>query len=258
MFVSGIDDTLIAGKEELSTYSKREINYLLDDGANFTISTMRTPASLYELLSGIRLRLPIIAMDGAVLYDMNKNSFIKAFVISYDTSKEILSLAKEKGLHCFSNVIIDDCLLIYYDELENEAECKVFEKLHSSPYRNYIKLPLPEKTSVVYFMIIDKTEILQAFYNVLKEKGYENILKILWYPSKEYPGYSYIKIYNKNACRENMLMYLKDITGLTTTVTFGSVPGKYDVQVIGEDTNQVARTLRKMYEIPVWKTNWKD
>lgn len=253
LFVSGIDDTLIAGKEELSTYSKREINYLLDDGANFTISTMRTPASLQGLLSGIRLRLPIIAMDGAVLYDMNENSFIRAFVISYDTSSEILHLVKENGLHCFSNVIIDDCLLIYYDDLGNEAECWVFEKLHSSPYRNYIKAPLPEKTSVVYFMMIDKTDRLQAFYDVLKEKGYEESLKILFYPSTDYPGYSYIKIYNKNACRENMLVYLKDMTGLTKTVTFGSVPGKYDVEVIGDDTNQVARMLRKMYEIPVWR-----
>lgn len=253
LFVSGIDDTLIAGKEELSTYSKREINYMLDDGLNFTISTMRTPASLQNLLNGIRLRLPIIAMDGAVLYDMNENSFIRAFVISYDTSVEILSLVKENGFHCFSNVIIDDCLLIYYEELENEAERKVFEKLHSSPYRNYIKAPLPEKTSVVYFMIVDETQKLQEFYDVLKEKGYENSLKILFYPSKEYPGYSYIKIYNKNACRENMLVYLKDMTGLTKTVTFGSVPEKYDVQVVGKDTNQVARTLRKIYEVPVWR-----
>ncbi|MDD6069201.1 MAG: HAD hydrolase family protein [Clostridiales bacterium] len=253
LFVSGIDDTLIAGKEELSTYSKREINYMLDDGLNFTISTMRTPASLQKLLNGIRLRLPIIAMDGAVLYDMNENSFIRAFVISYDTSAEILNLVKEKGFHCFSNVIIDDCLLIYYEELENEAERKVFAKLHSSPYRNYIKASLPEMTSVVYFMIIDETQKLQAFYDVLKEKGYETSLKILFYPSKEYPGYSYIKIYNKNACRENMLVYLKDMTGLTKTVTFGSVPEKYDVQVVGKDTNQVARTLRKMYEVPVWK-----
>lgn len=258
LFVSGIDDTLIAGKEELSTYSKREINYLLDDGVYFTISTMRTPASLQNLLSGIRLKLPIIAMDGAVLYDMQKNSFIRAFVISYSTSADILELMKENGIHCFSNVIIDDCLLIYYEELENEAECKVFEKMHSSPYRNYIKAELPENTSVVYFMMLDQTEKLQHFFNLLQKKGYGEQLKILFYESKDYPGYSYIKIYNKNACRENMLLYLKEMTGLSKTVTFGSTQGKYDIQVTGADTNQVARTLRKMYEIPVWKRDIHD
>ena len=110
LFVSGIDDTLIAKKEELSLYSKREINALLDDGVNFTVSTMRTPAALHEILKGVRLRLPIIAMDGAVLYDINNNTFIKEFVISYETAKEIKALASRSGLNCFTNVIVDDCL----------------------------------------------------------------------------------------------------------------------------------------------------
>lgn len=255
LFVSGIDDTLIANKEELSIYSKREINYLLDDGVHFTVSTMRTPASLQKVLEGVRLRLPIIAMDGAVLYDINSNSFIKAFVISYETSKEIIKLVKEQSLNCFSNAIIDDCLLIFYDELKNEAEKKLFERLHISPYRNYMKVPVPEHTRVVYFMLLDTTEKMQAFYDLLIKKGYDKTLKILFYASKDYPGYSYIKIYNQNAQRENMLIYLKELTGLEKTVTFGTIEGRYDIIIKKDDTGQVARTLRRMYEIPVWKNN---
>lgn len=253
LFVSGIDDTLIAKKEELSIYSKREINYLLDDGANFTISTMRTPASLQEVLAGIRLRLPIIAMDGAVLYDMNSNTFIRAFVISYETSQEIIKLVETQKLNCFSNVIMDDCLLIFYNELKNEVEKLMFDRLHVSPYRNYVKAPVPEHTRVVYFMLLDTTEKMQAFYHLLKNKEYDKSLKILFYPSKDYPGYSYIKIYNQNAQRENMLFYLKEMTGLEKTVTFGTIEGRYDITVKRNDTSQVARTLRRMYEIPVWK-----
>lgn len=253
LFVSGIDDTLISKNEELSMYSKREINYLLDDGANFTVSTMRTPASLQKVLEGVRLRLPIIAMDGAVLYDMKTNTFIKAFVISYETSKEIMKLAEEQKLNYFSNVIADDCLLIFYNELGNDAEQKVFNKLYTSPYRNYIKAPVPEHTRIVYFMLLDTTEKMQAFYDLLRRKGYDKSLKILFYPSTDYQGYSYIKIYNQNAYRENMLIYLKEMTGLEKTVTFGSIEGRYDVKIKGDDTSQVAKMLRRMYEIPVWK-----
>ncbi len=35
----------------------------------FTIMTMRTPASFLEATQGIRLRFPVILMDGAVIYD---------------------------------------------------------------------------------------------------------------------------------------------------------------------------------------------
>lgn len=44
LFISGLDDTLLTGeKEALSDYSKVELNRMLDEGANFTISTIRTP-----------------------------------------------------------------------------------------------------------------------------------------------------------------------------------------------------------------------
>lgn len=156
-------------------------------------------------------------------------------------------------LNCFSNVIMDDCLLIFYNELKNEAEKLMFDRLHVSPYRNYVKAPVPEHTRVVYFMLLDTTEKMQAFYHLLKNKEYDKSLKILFYPSKDYPGYSYIKIYNQNAQRENMLFYLKEMTGLEKTVTFGTIEGRYDITVKRNDTSQVARTLRRMYEIPVWK-----
>ena len=71
LFLSGLDDTLLINKKnKMSDYSKVELNRMLDDGANFTVSTMRTPASIMEAMSDIRLKLPVIAMNGAVLYNV--------------------------------------------------------------------------------------------------------------------------------------------------------------------------------------------
>lgn len=254
LFVSGIDDALISKKEELSPYSKRQINNMIEDGANFTISTMRTPASLMNVLNGVNLSLPIIAMDGAVLYDIQKNEFMYIFVISHNTSTELLELMKSENIHAFSNVIADDCLLIFYDGLFNDVQKEMFEKLHRSPYRNYINMPVVKNSKIVYFFLVEKTEVLERFYIILSEKGYTEKLKILFYPYEEYPGYSCIKIFNKNATRDNMLLYLEKTTGLSKTITFGSIPGKYDILINEDDTNQVARTLRKMYKVPFWKS----
>lgn len=257
LFVSGVDDTLIGKQEQISTYSKRELNAMIDDGANFTISTMRTPAALMKVLDGIHLQIPIIAMDGAVLYDFSSNTYVKSFVISSEKSKEISELIKAEGLNCFANVIIDDCLLIFYQDFKNEVEKKVFETMHTSPYRNYINANVPENVCVVYFMLLAETECLQRFYELLQEKGYGKSLKILFYASEDYPGYSYIKIYNKNTSRENMLDYLKKMTGLEKTVTFGSILDKYDIIVKKEENDKVAKTLRQMYAVPFWKGNEK-
>lgn len=248
LFISGLDDTLLNEKDNLSDYSRVELNRMLDEGVNFTISTMRTPASLMEPMRDIRLKLPVIAMDGAVLYDIREKMYLKAYVISPEESQEILSLVKEQGFSCFSNVIVDDMLVIYYEEPEDEVQKTLIARMRRSPYRNYVKRKLPETECVVYFMMLYPKEIMDAFYLLLEERGFTERLKVLKYESTDYPGYSYIKIYNRNATKENMTAYLKKMMQLEKTVTFGSIEGRYDYVVDSRDSNQVVHTLKKLYE----------
>ena len=89
LFVSGVDDLLLDKKDMLSPFSKVELNRMIDDGMKFTLSSMRTPASIIEPLKEVKLKLPVIAMNGAVLYDTNQHSYIRAYVISKDTSQKV-------------------------------------------------------------------------------------------------------------------------------------------------------------------------
>ena len=69
--MTGFDGALYDEKNGISPYASFELNQLLQDGLPFTIATERTPASLMADLKGLDLRLPVIAMDGAVLYDVH-------------------------------------------------------------------------------------------------------------------------------------------------------------------------------------------
>ena len=248
LFISGLDDTLLDQKEKLSDYSRVELNRMLDDGMNFTISTMRTPASLMEPMREIRLKLPVIAMDGAVLYDIQKHEYLRVYVISPETSQKIMKLIKQSGLCWYANVILDDMLVIYYEEMEDAVNRKMLEKLRTSPFRNYALRPLPEREEVTYFMLLDRTEKIKDFYSLLEAGGFLEELKIIMYPSKKYEGYSYIKIYNKNATKENMIWYLKQMTGLEQVVTFGTIPGKYNILIEADNANEVVHAAKRMYE----------
>jgi hydroxymethylpyrimidine pyrophosphatase-like HAD family hydrolase len=248
LFLSGLDDTLLNENDNMSDYSKIELNRMLDDGAKFTISTYRTPASIIETLGDIRLKLPVIAMDGAVMYDIKKKMYLKVYVISNQKSKQVQELIAGQGLSCFTNVIIDDMLVIYYDETEDKIQKELVSELRSSPYRNYVERTCPDNQEVVYFMLLYPENVIEKMYLKLEEAGLTRELKVLKYASDDYPGYSYIKIYNKNACKENMIEYLKDMTGVEKTVTFGSIEGHYDIVVNPGDTNKVVHILKKLYE----------
>ncbi len=248
LFVSGVDGILVDKNNKISAFSKVELNRMIDDGMKFTISTMRTPASLLESLSDINFKYPVIVMDGAALYDVKKSEYVTEYVISKDTSNELLELMDKREIKPFINVIIDDTLLIYYQDNSDEVNTELVEKLKASPYRNYIKRPFPGDENVVYFMIIDKTPKVEHFYNELIDLEYDKKLKILNYKSEDFEGYSYIKIYNKNASKENMLIHLREKYGLGDILTFGTIEGKYDVTIEENNFNKMVRLVRGKYE----------
>lgn len=248
LYVSGVDGILVDKENKISAFSKVELNRMIDDGLKFTLSTMRTPASLLEPLSDIHFKYPVVVMDGAALYDVRKNEYVKAYVISENTAGELVSLMKDEDMHPFINVIIDDTLLIYYSDWQDTINKNLVEKLRVSPFRNYIKREFPGDENVVYFMLLDTTDRIENFFLKLKEKGYDKNLKILKYASEDYEGYSYIKIYNKNATKENMLLYLKENFYIDSVFTFGTVAGKYDVTLEENNFNKMVRLLRQYYE----------
>lgn len=251
LFISGLDGTLLNKNGNLSDYGRVELNRMLDDGAKFTVATMRTPASLMEPLRDIRIKLPVIVMDGAALFDISNKEYVKVYVISHQKAGEVLSLVKEAGLVCFSNVVVDDVLFIYYEETEDTVVQNLVKQLRKSPYRNYLRRELPETEQVVYFMLLYPKPVIEDFYRTLKDRGITEELKVLKYDSDDYPGYAYIKIYNRNATKENMTHQLKEMYGMEKTVRIGTVPGDCDVLVQEGDYNYVVHLLKKMYE-PFW------
>lgn len=252
LFVSGLDETLLSEDDNLSGYSRVELNRMIENGAKFTVSTMRTPASLMEPLRNINLNLPVIVMDGAALFDIKKKRYLYEYVISASCSNKIATFFDEIGCSYFANVIIDDLLVIYYQDTEENVYNDLVEKLRVSPYRNYIKRHLPGDENVVYFMSLNKTEYLKKVYEQFMKQEYASGLKVLFYDSTDYPGYSYIKIYNHNATKENMLLYLKNFVEVSKVVTFGTIEDKYTYVIEPGDSNRVVKLIRNEYE-PVIK-----
>lgn len=247
LFVADIDEMLSPMTEEMSAYSRVELNRILDDGANFTVVTMRTPASLMKPLGDIRLRLPAVVMNGAALYDIRENTYVKAYIISNNTCEKVRKMIHAAGMNCFTNALRGDRLMIYYDELANDAEKSIYESLKKSPYRLYVNLPVPPEDKVIYLMMIDKTEKIVDFYNKLNESEFGAHLKIITYPSNDYKGYAYIKIYNKNADRTRMVEFLMNEYNINE-VEKVSAPAE---NKHGKNLNGIVKSLKKKFE-PIW------
>lgn len=248
LFVSGIDDTILGRNEQMSPYSKIELNRLIDSGAQFTVSSERTPATIRESLPGIHLKLPVIAMDGAVLYDLNENSYLMKYQMSVSQAQNICDFLDRKGISYFTNCVVDDLLIIYYDRLISSLHREVYERRHRSPHRNYVQKKHPVYENVVYLYLLDTKESMEKLYQELMHEEWIDSYRVALHDSIRYPGCANIKIYNKDATRENMLRNLKAILSLDKVITFGSIEGKYDVCIADSGKDEMVKTLKKLYE----------
>lgn len=255
LFVAGLDDVLLSYDSKMSAFSKVELNRMLEEGLSFTIMTMRTPASFWETINGIRLQLPVILMDGAIIYDFRENTYPYKCEIPFGESAAIVDQLRNLNLESFQNVIHNDNVFIYFLQIDNEGSRQLYEKLRRSPYRNYINQPLPADTPVVYIMAIDQTAKVTAAYAALQASGFTASYKTLCYASQDYPGYSYLKIYHRDATKLKTLEKLKQMTGYQKSHTFGTVAGIYDELVTDINADDVVRLLKKKYEIPIWQTD---
>lgn len=204
---------------------------------------------MMEPLTGINLKLPVIAMDGAVLYDIRENRYLDVFALEQLAAVQVEGIIEAEGAHAFVNVLRDNTLLIYYGEFRNDAERDMFEHLRRSPYRNYTGKRFrndAEREQVLYIMALTRTDHAQKIAGRIREQLGGRV-RVMLYPASEYEGYTYLKVYAANACKANMLKILQTRIGAERVITFGSIPGQYDVYVHDDGGNSAVKMLKKLY-----------
>ena len=275
-FVSGFDGALCGEKGGVSPYSVFELNQLLNDGVAFTIATERTPASLLSDVGGIHLTLPVIAMDGAVLFDMKEKRYLACNALSKEMTLRICHFLQEKDLHYFLNVVLEDALLIYYRDFRNEEEQKLYERARTSPYRNYVYGEVPEEGVIVYILLVLKDEEADMVEEEIRRMDTEGELLFLRDKTETPEEYCHLKIYHKNATKEYMMRRLLENMegGKRRIVAFGSNRNdlsmmaaadlSYATREASEEARAVAdyelkgrdgvvRTILRLYEPLLWQ-----
>ena len=253
LYVSGIDSVLIPDGNSTNAYNKVELNRMIESGVKFTLSTVRTPAEVMALMKGVELRLPIIVMDGAAMYDVNEKEYLEAEFLRADICEQAEKIIAESGMHCFVNVMYDATLLIFYGELSNSAEKDLFETHKHSPYRNYVREIFRRHDAserVLYLTVLDESRKITALEEKLNDKlnGFVRVTVT----DSEYDGYKFLKIFSPAASKEQMLSKLKEHTGCENVVTFGSIKGKYDVYIGDGGGNATVKLLKKLYRNDIY------
>lgn len=248
IYVCGIDDVLINDDPSVSRYNVNELNRLIDSGLKFTISTVHTPSKVATLMKGVKLNLPLIVMDGAALYDLNKKEYLATEYLPEDVCKVAEQTVAEKGMHCFVNIMYDSTVLIFYGDFTNPVEKQLFDSYRESPYRNYVSNRFRRNDDtelVLYLTVIDKEAKVKDLARTLTERLGDRVRTRI--TDSEYEGYYYLKIFSPLATKQNMLEKLKEYTGINKALTFGTERGEFDVLIYDGGGNATVKRIKRFY-----------
>lgn len=221
LFVSDLDGTLLNSKAEISDATAQIINRGIAGGLDFTISTARTPTTALKIVERLNIKLPVMLMNGVLIYDMASGRYLQKAVMDETVVMVLLGLIKLKGLSCFLYALEDGQFRAYYDSVEstslnyfrNERIMKYDKK-----FTEVEDLSLIAGNDIIYCVLREPKEKLEGLYRELSVvKG----VKAEFYPDVYNDAYYMLEIYSERASKKEALSYLRTTRHYDSVIGFG-------------------------------------
>lgn len=222
LYVSDLDGTLLNTDKEISAYSKKELNKLIDQGIDFTIATARTPATVVEMLEGLNIKLPITLMNGVLIYDINDRKYIDIKEIEKNSVERLIDIFEGLNKQVFIYAIKDNHLFVYHKEIINKHEQKYFDERCHKTLKTFVKVDNYKEalkdSKVINFVILDDFDIVKRVHDQVK--NIEGL--IAEYHQDIYgDGHYFYEVYSDKASKANGIKYLQRYVDGTEVISFG-------------------------------------
>ena len=195
------------------------LNRLFEEGAKICLISKWAPAFMISQMGMLDVKVPVIVMDGAALYDIPNRHYMKLSPIPYHDAFFLKNFLLELGLSYRAYAVRDDSLLIFHGGKFNEAERQEYELMKRSPYRNYVEGDFTEDDQICFIRIIDTKDIIEELESRIQMMISNGRFRIVRRPQHRMEGCSGLYFYSPKAtverCKEEVIRYLEKEQGHT-------------------------------------------
>lgn len=217
LYISDLDGTLLLPGAKVGKKTEETINTLISQGANITFCTARNLEQCKDILHCFNVNLPIALVNGALVYDPIKRSYIKKSIINNQLMKKILCVYKSFGHYPFMFRLIENNLHLDYVRENNEVG-KIFIQLFGKNFKSLNKRDEYEfDNDVVYLSSFETKEYFSPIYNELRKieginvQFYFDVNSGLWL----------IEVLSSTSNKKTAAEFIKDYCSLDCVVAFG-------------------------------------
>ena len=127
---------------------------LCADGALICLQIRHAPAFYSAQLRAVQLKLPMIVMDGAALYDLGSASYLRSVNISPHDSKRVREKLESLSLSYFVYTIRNGKSYIFHQGEVRDEEKPVLAHMAATPYRNCLEGGNFTPEEIVYLKVV--------------------------------------------------------------------------------------------------------
>ena len=244
LYVSDLDGTLMHKDLKISDFSVKTINALVGKGVAFTYATARSISSAGTITKELKLKLPVITRNGAVLADNNTGKIIEKALFTekeVEMLKDMLpELPKTGFVSCY-----------FGDDMK-----KVFAgSLHTAELQGYLDY-YKDDPSVV--SVSDLSEMFMGNPGYVTIIGDKDEIESLYIRTREYNGWEclfqkdiyrdeyWLEIAPRNSTKAKSILKLKEEYGFDKLVVFGDSVNDIPMFKIADEAYAVSNAVDEL------------
>jgi Cof subfamily protein (haloacid dehalogenase superfamily) len=249
LYISDLDGTLLNNEKEVSEYTRSTLNQLIAGGLHFSIATARTAATVVRILDGLHINLPVILMNGAIIYDLSTGKYLKTEIIPQPVVKDIIAVLKEHNLTAFMYALSGDRLVTYYENLSNPAMrdfCQERVTRYQKTFEQTTSLMnVASENNIIYFALLDVQKPLALIYDALKIWP---DIDLAFYKDTYGENLWILEIYSQRASKFNAVNYLRKYYGFDRIIGFGDNLNDLPLFAACDQSYAVANAVEQLKE----------
>ncbi|MDD4296887.1 MAG: HAD family hydrolase [Ruminiclostridium sp.] len=220
LYISDLDGTLLNRNAELSEYTVNALNTMIAKGIYFSIATARTAATSVLMLESVAINIPLILMNGVLIYDITRKRYLKKELLEREKTHQIFSAMRKTELRGLMYALADDNLITYYERLDSEALKNFVDERVQKYNKQFFQIDnfANVETEIIYFCFLDTNDNIHRLYKETKDI---DGLRIEMYQDIYSDDLWYMEIFNETASKYNAVQFLRQNYGFAKVIGFG-------------------------------------
>lgn len=219
LYISDLDGTLFNNNAELSDFTIKTINSFTEKGGLFSAASARTFFTAMQILKPLKPSIPLVLMNGVMVYDLLKEEALNVYYFSDEAVKALNNALEKHNMTGFLYTFENNEQYTYYTEIFSD-HAREFIELRIDRYNKEFKQVKSFRgiENVIYFSVAAEREKIEPLYKELKDCSE---LSAEFYRDVYNEGFWYLEFSSKEASKKNAVLWLKEKYNIDKIVSFG-------------------------------------